>query len=348
METGEFVLKVLNDLGGASAAAMCMLGDRLGLFKDLHHNGPSTVAEFCQRTGVKERYAREWLSALTSAAYLEYDPETGRFSLPPDHAPCLAEEDGRFFVGGFYQMLSAMLAQHKPLARAFREGGGVPQDAYDDDLWDGMERLTGSWIENGLVDRWIPAMPGVREKLESGASVADVGCGRGRALFALARAFPASRFVGYDIFQPMIDRATAAAEALGLADQVRFEQVDAAQRLPGGHDLVTTFQVIHDLTRPLDVLRSIRGALKPDGAYLLLETTCCDRLELNVGPVATALYGMSVQYCTTHCVADGGEALGMMGMPEPKVREMAATSGFSRVQRLPFNNLFYTLYDMRI
>ncbi len=347
MESGEFVMKVLNDIGGASAVTMCMLGDRLGLFQDLHRNGPATVAEFCARTGVQERYAREWLAAMTSAAYLEYDAATGRFVLPPGHTPCLAEEDGRFFVGGFVQMLGAMVRQHKTLARAFREGGGVSQDAYDDDLWDGMERLTGSWIAHGLVDRWIPAMPGIREKLEAGASVADVGCGRGRALFTLARTFPASRFVGYDVFQPTIDRATAAAERLGLAGQVRFEQLDAAERLPGGHDLITAFQVIHDLTRPLAVLRSIRAALNPDGALLLLETTCNDRRELNVGPVATMLYGMSVQYCTPQCLAGGGEALGMMGMPEQKVREMAGAAGLSRITRLPFADLFYALYDLR-
>ena len=165
-------------------AILAALGDRLGLFRDLSTRGSATGTEFAIRNGIGARYAREWLAAMASAGYLSYDSAGKRFALPLEHAPVLARENGPFFLGGVFQMLPPLVGVFDRLAEAFRKGGGIPQSAFDEDLWEGMERFSAVWFENHLISRWIPAMPDVKKKLRAGVEVADVGCGRGRAAFA--------------------------------------------------------------------------------------------------------------------------------------------------------------------
>src|SRR5438552_5470510 len=200
---------------------------------------------------------------MVSAGYLEYDPATRRFTLPPEHAPALAQEASPVFFGGIYQELPALTGVLDQLTLAFRAGGGVPQSAYNDHLWDGMERFTIIWFENLLLQHWIPAMPDVQAKLERGALVADVGCGRGRALIKLAQSYPQSRFVGYDTFAPAVARACASASVAGVADRVRFECLDVSEGLPQQYDVITTFDVVHDAVDPRRLLRAIRQGLRP-------------------------------------------------------------------------------------
>jgi hypothetical protein len=226
-----FVNRVMGDMAGAVVCTMCVLGDRLGLFKELAANGPATSAELAARASINERYAREWLKALACAGYLEYDTATGRFALPPEYAPTLAQEGGPMFMGGVYQHLPGLFGQLDLLTEAFRHGGGVPQDVYGEDFRIGMERISAGWFENMLVQQWIASLPEVRAKLERGARVADIGCGSGRALIKLAQAFPRSSFVGYDMFPPAIARATANAEQVGVAERVRAQR--CGRRAPG-------------------------------------------------------------------------------------------------------------------
>src|SRR5947209_6668281 len=215
-KTEAFLGKVLTDTSGMTMTIMASIGDRLGLFKQLAH-GPATSAQLATRADINERYAREWLSAMASAGYVEYDPESRRFTLPAEHLPVLAQESGPIFFGGIHQMLAGMVGPLTQLIQAFQHGGGVPQSAYDHNMWDGLERFTAGWFENLLIPVWLPAMPEVQARLERGALVADVGCGRGKALIKLAQAFPRSRYVGYDIFEPTIAQATAHAQAGGLS-----------------------------------------------------------------------------------------------------------------------------------
>jgi 2-polyprenyl-3-methyl-5-hydroxy-6-metoxy-1,4-benzoquinol methylase len=191
-------------------------------------------------------------------------------------------------------------------------------------------------------------VPDVQATLVRGCRVADVGCGRGRALIKLAQAFPESRFVGYDVYGPNVDRATANARAAGVSDRVLFRQADVAQGLDGRYDLITTFDVIHDAVDPRGILRSIRRALEPGGAYLCLDINCSDRLEENAGPLGALFQGCSVLYCLTTSLAHGGEGLGTVGLPESKLRELAEQTGFSRVRRVPLENPFNNLYDVRL
>jgi len=341
-----FMGKVIEDFSGTMTTLLCVLGDRLGLFEALAE-GPATAAELASRTGVSERYALEWLSGLAAAEYIEYDPPERRYTLPLEHQPAFAEEAGPMFLCGAYQMVPAMLAPFERLVEAFRNGGGVPQEAFPDEFWDGMQRFTASWFENLLLGEWLPALPHVREKLERGALVADVGCGSGRALLKLAQAFPNSRFVGFDAFESQIARAARNAADAGVADRVGFRLLDAAQGLPGEYDLITTFDVIHDAVDPRAIIRAVRGALRRDGSYLLLEINCGDRREDNLGPIPALFYGFSVFYCLTSSLAGGGEGLGTCGCPEAKVRELCTQAGFGRIDRVPVENPFNVLYEIR-
>lgn len=342
-----FVAKALEHNSATMTTLLAAIGDRLGLFKDLAQHGPATARELAERTSLNERYLREWLGGMSSAGYLTYDSATRRFTLPPEHVAVLAQESGPFFFGGIYQMLPAFIGVFDQVTRAFREGGGVKQSQYSDDMWDGLERFTAGWFENLLLQAWIPAMPDVQAHLERGAAVADVGCGRGRALIKLAQAFPRSRYVGYDSFGPTIARATANAEAAGVEHRIRFVERDVSKGLPEEYDVITTFDVVHDSVDPLGLLRAIRRALRPGGAYVCLEIACSDRLEENANTLGAMFHGISVLYCMTTSLANGGAGLGTVGMHEPKVRELCAQAGFSSVRRVPLENPFNTLYEIR-
>jgi SAM-dependent methyltransferase len=344
-KTEAFLQKTMADVVSAMVTVMASIGDRLGLFKALAE-APATSAELAERAHINERYAREWLSEMASAGYLAYDPASQRFTLPPEHAPVLAQEGGPFFFGGAYQLLIAEIGPFNQLLQAFRQGGGVPMEAYGPDTWEGQARFSGGFFEHLLVPIWLPAMPEVQAKLERGALVADVGCGQGRALIKLAQSYPQSRFVGYDLFAPSVATATANAQAAGVADRVRFEHLDVSEGLPEQYDIITTFDVVHDAVNPRRLLRAIREGLRPDGRYVCMEINSSDKLEENVGLVGSLFYGVSVLYCMTTSLADHGEGLGTLGLPETTLRELCAEVGFSHVRRVPIEVPFNTLYEI--
>ena len=341
-----FVGKVLGDTAALAVTVMSSIGDRLGLFKSLAQQGPATSEELAQRAHVNERYAREWLSAMASAGYLEYDPATRRFTLPPEHIPVLAQEGGPVFFGGVQEEIVGLAGPVNQLMQAFRSGGGVPMEAYDPSAWEGIARFTSSWFENLLVPVWLPAMPEVQAKLERGAQVADVGCGQGKALIKLAQTYPQSHYMGYDNFAPFIQQAKANAQAAGVADRVRFEHRDVSAGLPEQYDVITTFDVVHDAVNPRGLLQSIRNALRPGGRYVCLEINCSDKLEENIGLLGAFFYSCSVLYCMTTSLAHHGEGLGTAGIPESKIRELCAEAGFSQVRRVPMENPFNILYEV--
>jgi 2-polyprenyl-3-methyl-5-hydroxy-6-metoxy-1,4-benzoquinol methylase len=345
-KTEAFLGKVLSDTSGMTTTILASIGDRLGLFTNLAH-GPATSTELANRAEINERYAREWLGAMASAGYVAYDPACERFTLPAEHLPVLAQEQGPIFFGGMHQMLAGMVGPLNQLIQAFQHGGGVPQSAYDHNMWDGLERFTAGWFENLLIPVWLPAMPQVQARLERGALVADVGCGRGKALIKLAQAFPRSRYVGYDMFEPAIEKATAHAQEAGVTDRVRFELRDASAGLPEQYDVITTFDVVHDAIDPRGLLRAIHQALRSDGRYVCLDINCAEHPEGNAGPLASLFYGVSVLYCMTTSLSGHGEGLGTVGLPEGKVRELSTEAGFSSVRRVPLENPFNILYEIQ-
>jgi SAM-dependent methyltransferase len=342
-----FVGKVFGDTVSTGVTVLATIGDRLGLFSELAARGPATSAELAERAGIKERYAREWLSALAAAGYLEYDSSSGRFILPAEHAPVLAQEGGPVFFGGVQQEMLGCVATIDLLTQSFRQGGGVRLSDYPDSMHHGIERFTANWFDNLLLQQWIPAVPEVQAKLERGCRVADVGSGRGRALIKLAQAYPESRFVGYEIHARNVDLATASAEAAGVSERVTFRQWDASQGLPARYDLITTFDVVHDAADPQGMLSAIHRALEPQGTYLCLEINCADTLEGNLNPLGALFYSFSVLLCMTSSLADGGAGLGTAGLPESKLRALATEAGFGSVSRLPLENPFNVLYALR-
>jgi SAM-dependent methyltransferase len=343
----EFVGKVVEQISGTMTTLLGAIGDRLGLFKNLAEQGPATSAELASRTKLNERYLREWLGGMAMVGYLTYTEPTKRFSLPAEHASVLAQENGPFFVGGMYQMLPAFTGVFDQVLTAFRNGGGVSQSQYNETMWDGLERFSCTWFENLLLQQWIPAMPDVKAHLERGCDVADVGCGRGHALIKLAQAFPRSRYVGYDNFGPTVVRATANAREAGVSDRMLFEERDVSKGLPAQFDVITTFDVVHDAVDPLQLLQSIRRALRPGGVYVCLDINCSDKLEENTNPLGAMFHGVSVFYCMTTSLANNGAGLGTLGFHEAKVRELCAKAGFSSVRRVPLDNPFNNLYEAK-
>jgi 2-polyprenyl-3-methyl-5-hydroxy-6-metoxy-1,4-benzoquinol methylase len=342
-----FVGTVLTNFGAAFAGLLTGIGDKLGLFKDLAGAGPATSVELAERTGIDERYAREWLAEMQAVGYLELEPVSGRYSLPAEHVPVLAQERGEVFFGGAHQMLLGLGDAIPLLVDAFRNGGGVPQSAYGDDWWDGMARFTASWFENLLLPVWIPAMPDVQAKLEGGCRVADVGCGTGLALVRMAQAYPRSTFVGYDLYEPWIERARILAKENGVDDRLAFETRDVSDGLPERFDVITTFDVIHDAIDPKGILRGIHTALEDDGIYVCLDINCSERTEENTGPLGTTMYGFSVLYCMTTSLAHDGEGLGTCGFHPQLVEEYCKDAGFSAVRQLPLENPFNNVYEVR-
>ena len=345
--TQAFMGRVLGDSSACMVTAMAALGDRLGLFKALAIHGASTADEVAGQSGTQPRYVREWLGGMAAAGYIRYEPASEQFSLPAEHAAVLAEEGGPFFVGAAFQLTMPKLQQYDRVAEAFRSGGGVAEPAYAEDLWAGQARFSAGWVEHLLTQAWVPAIEGLDARLSEGAAVADVGCGRGLALIKLAHKYPESYFVGYDAFEPEILHATENARAAGVADRVRFQHLDASRGMPSQYDVITTFDVVHDAVDPKALLRSIRQALKPNGVYVCLEINCADRPEDNVGPLAALLHGISLFYCMTTSLAHGGAGLGTLGLPESRLRDLSLDAGFGSVRRVPMDNPFNALYEIR-
>ena len=339
--------RVIGDFSGAMATVLAGIGDKLGLFKALAQDGPATSDELARRAGTSERYTREWLWGMLAAGYLEHDDASGSFVLPPAHVPVFAQERGPMFLCGGYQEFLGTLGVLPQLEEAFRTGGGVPQSAYAQDFWDGLTRFTAGWFEHRLVQEFLPGAPDVVRRLQDGCRYADVGTGGGVAVVELAKAFPASTFVGYDAYEPVLEEARAAARAAGVEDRVRFECRDAAEGLDATFDVISTFDVVHDAVDPPALLAGIRSALAEDGTFLMLEINCAEHPRDNAGPLGTLFYGFSVTYCMTTSLAHGGAGLGTCGMPPSTVEAMCLEAGFSRVDRIPVEDPFNIFYAIR-
>ncbi|MFE3447518.1 class I SAM-dependent methyltransferase [Nonomuraea sp. NPDC059194] len=342
----EFMDKAFADFVGANAVFMAAIGDRLGLFKDLANRGPASAAELAGRTGLVERYVREWLVGMAAAGYLTSD-DGERYALPAHHVPVLAEEAGTMFLGNAFFTYSTVFGDtFHELLKAFRSGGGVSQELYGPESAESIDRFTAPWFEHQLIPVWLPLMPEVQAKLEAGARVCDVGCGRGRALLKLAQAFPRCELVGIDLYEPSIEAAAEQARAAGVGDRLRFELHDAAEGLPGSFDVITTFDVLHDSVDPVGLLTAIHDSLAPDGRYICVEINCADRVQDNAGPIGTVLYGLSLAYCLPVSLAEGGLGLGTCGLPESRLREMALGIDFAQVRRLPLDDPFNNVYEL--
>ena len=344
---------LLKQTGGMVAAsfncAITVLGDRLGLYKALGDIGPSTSAELAIHLRLHERWVREWLYQQTCIGQLEYHSEQASFSISPEAYAVLADEEhAAYMMGGFDSALSVFPAVSK-LEQAFRTGVGMSYDEHGPDCACGIERMGAFTKQHRLVDEMIPKIPGMHEKLCSGALVADVGCGGGLATIALAQAYPASDFIGYDTSDVALQRAEANCKEAGL-DNIRFcnpfqESLPSAAKF----DLVTTFDVIHDTPYPQDLIEQIHAALKGDGYWLCEDIKGFDSFEENLQhhPVAALLYGFSVTVCMNSglSMADGA-GLGTLGFTENVARTMTSQAGFRGFRLLDIENPMNNYYLM--
>ena len=327
-----FLARALYDLAATQSAALVVLGDRLGLYRAMRGAGPLTPEQLAARTALDERYVREWLFNQACGGYLAHVPEAGTFELPEEQAQALAEEGGRAFLGGSFQTALAVVRSMDAVEKAFRSGGGVPASAYGADLADGMARTSCARYQAELLQRYIPALDGMTERLERGASVADVGCGSGAALMLLARAFPRSRFVGFDTSERALELARSAARAAGLGVGLRFERASATDFAGDGYDLVTSFESLHDVGDPLGMARRVRGALGPDGRWLIVEPLVGAGVDVET-PWGRLVSSMSVLHCLPVSIADGGPGLGARA-GERGISEVLAAAGFGSWRRV--------------
>jgi SAM-dependent methyltransferase len=245
-----------------------------------------------------------------------------------------------------HQLFVGMSSPLPQIIDGFRTGKGVPRDAYSEDIWIGATRQSDGWYRNQLEQEWLPALPDVRAKLEAGARVADIGCGRGRLLLTLAKSYSASHFVGYDSWKPQTDAATRAAREEGLDDRVRFESRDASKGLSEEFDIVFAVDSLHDAADPAGIVRVVRDALRPGGRFVVLEMKTSARLEENIGPLGVLFYGASVLHCMSLSLGQGGVGLGTAGVTEGKLEELAFAAGFTNIRSVPIENLFNTLYEL--
>jgi SAM-dependent methyltransferase len=343
-QVGAFAQRVMGDGTAAITVLMAALGDRLGLFRALAADEPVTPAQLAARAGIAERYAREWLAAMAAAGYLRYQSEPGTFELPAAHRAVLAVDDTPVSLGSVLQWMLGVAPALSALTEAFRTGQGLPVDAYGPDLGPAIERLSAPAFVNALVPVWLPQLPALEAALRTGVDVADVGCGAGRALIELAKAYPQSRYVGFDPDSRQVERARVNAKIAGVDDRVRFEP----SSLDGGpYQAIFTFDVVHDVADPAGLLRSIRGALSPGGSYLCAEINGGATLVDNLNPFGALYYGVSVLYCLPVSLAGGGAGLGSLGLPEPTFAELCARAGFATVHRLPVEDPFNAIYEVR-
>ncbi|MBY2995921.1 class I SAM-dependent methyltransferase [Rhizobium leguminosarum] len=335
--------RLVGDVGAAMSGALVVLGDQVGIYKAMADGTPMSVQDLAKKTGIKERYLREWLSAQAAADYVAYDEKTDRFSLTPEQAMVFGEENSPAFFVGAFEVVQSMWMDEPKVADAFRTGKGLGWHEHSTCLFRGTERFFRPGYNSHLVNEWIPALGGVEEKLKAGASVADVGCGHGASTILMAQAYPASRFTGFDYHGPSIERANAAAKEAGVSDRVSFQQGSAAEFPGRGYDMVAMFDCLHDMGDPVGAGRHVKDTLGPNGTWLIVEPFAHDHLKDNLNPVGRVYYGASTMICTPASLSqEVGLGLGAQA-GEMKLRKVALDAGFTHFRRAtetPFNMVF--------
>jgi SAM-dependent methyltransferase len=335
-----FMGQFVQDLGAALSVATVAIGDKLGLYKAMADGEPVSPRELAERTDTDERYVREWLSSQAASGYVTYNASSERFTLPPEQAMALAQDNSPAFIPGAFQLAAGLIKDEPQISEAFRSGEGVGWHQHDHDLFCGTERFFRPGYIANLVPSWIPSLEGVHDKLTDGGLVADVGCGHGASTLILAQAYPKSEFVGFDYHPESIEHARSAAREAGLEDRASFE-IATAKDFPGtNYDLVAMFDCLHDMGDPVGAAQHVLGALQEDGTWLIVEPFAHDRLEDNLNPVGRVFYSASTMVCTPASRdQEVGLALGAQA-GEERLRKVVSDGGFTRFRRAtetPFN-----------
>ncbi|HEY1272345.1 MAG TPA: class I SAM-dependent methyltransferase, partial [Terriglobales bacterium] len=330
------------DLGAAGHTGMVVIGEKLGLYKALA-TGPMSSSELAAKTQTDERYLREWLASQAAGGYISYDGSSGKFSLSEEQAFALANEDSPAYLPGAFQLALGSLAAVPRIAESFRNGAGMGWHEHDDGVFHGCEKFFRAGYTANLVASWIPALDDVKAKLEAGAKVADVGCGKGASTVLMAKAFPKSKFHGFDYHDKSIEGARETAKREGLSGRVSFD-VSKAKDFPGkDYDFIAVFDCLHDMGDPVGAAKHVRQSLAKDGTWMIVEPFANDQLQDNLNPVGRMYYSFSTLLCTPCSRSqEVGLCLGAQA-GEARIREVVSAAGFTRFRRAtetPFNIVY--------
>jgi SAM-dependent methyltransferase len=331
-----FLRSVVGDLGAAISVPLVILGDRLGLYKAMAGGGAMTAAQLAAKTGTLERCIREWLLNQAAGGYVEYDKARQTFRLPDEQAMVLADSQSPAHMQGGYEIILSLFRDLPKLEQAFRSDGGLDWGEHDHCLFSGTARFFRANYAGNLVNNWIPALDGVKEKLERGAVAADIGCGFGHSTMMMAEAYPNSKFIGYDNHGPSIESARE--QAAGLHN-VHFEVASSTSFPKQDFDFVACFDCLHDMADPVGAARHVCESLKHDGTWMIVEPFADDAADKNLNPVGRVFYGASSQICVPASLAGHGPALGAQA-GETRLRDVVIRGGFGHFRRAaetPFN-----------
>lgn len=335
-----FAQQVFGDVAAVMGSLMTRVGDALGLWRALADLGPTTAEELAATTDTHPRMIREWLCAQAAGGYVVYDPGTERFTLPPEHAVVLADDESAPAMAGAVQIAIGNCADLERIVAGVRTGKGLTWGHHHPDVYAGTERFFGPAYRAQLTTEWILALEGISERLTNGGKVADIGCGHGVSTLLIAAAYPNAEVVGVDLHEPSVARARELAGEAG--SQACFE-LGTAQELQGdGYDLICFLDCLHDMGDPVGAARRAAEALSGDGAVLVVEPASHDATEDNLTPLGRMFYAGSTIACTPNSLHYDGPALGAQPGPTNLTRVLQE-GGFPIVRRVvetPANHVY--------
>ncbi len=300
------VERLFGDLSAGYGGVMVSIGDKLGLYKAMAGAGPLSSQEVARRSGCAERYVREWLNSQVAGGYIDYHPAAATYELTPEQTTVLADDSSPVFLPHAWQVVASMWADEPKSRAAIKTGRGMSWGDHDERLFCGVAAFYRNAYSASLVKEWLPALTGVTEKLDRGAMVADIGCGHGHSTVLMAKAYPNSRFWGFDVHEGSITAAQKIAREAGLEDRVTFEVATSNTYPARSYDLICFFDCLHDMGRPIDAVRHAMKALAKDGTLMLIEPFARDRVEENINPIGRLYYAASTTMCCAHAISENG------------------------------------------
>ncbi len=339
----QFIGKFLGDVGAAIHGPSILIGEQLGLYKALAAGGPLSSEGLAEKTGIPERYAREWLASQAASGYVEYDASAKRYWMTPEQTFALTVEDNPVYIPGVYYTIASVYKDQRKIAEAIKSGKGFGWHEHHNDLFIGTKKFFRPGYLANLVSSWLPSLEGVVPKLEAGARVADVGCGLGASTIIMAKAFPKSKFIGFDYHLESIEWAQNDAVTERVTPTTDFEVATAKNFRGKDYDLVTFFDCLHDMGDPVGAAQHTLKSLKPDGTMMVVEPFAKDRVEQNLNPVGRIFYNASFLVCVPASLSqEVGKGLGAQAS-DASLTQVFRDAGFTRVRKAietPFNRVF--------
>jgi 2-polyprenyl-3-methyl-5-hydroxy-6-metoxy-1,4-benzoquinol methylase len=343
----DFMLKAVGDIASTMSAMLLIIGDRLGLYKAMAESGqPITSDELAKKTNTNERIIREWLANQAAGGYITYNASDGKYTIPPEQAMALADENSPVYIHGAYQSIRSFFKDEDKFIEMFKSGKGLRWGEHHHDLFEGTARFFKPNYIGNLVSSWIPSLDGVEEKLKQGAKVADIGCGYGISTTLMAKAYPNSKFYGFDNHSPSIEQAKELSKKEGITGNVEFSSISANDKSIGNdYDLITFFDCLHDMGDPIGAMKFAKQSLKPDGTCMIIEPMANDKIEENLNLIGRTYYAASTLVCVPNSLADNGPALGAQA-GEKKIKEISEAAGFTKFRRA-IQTLFNIIYEAK-